>query len=86
MKHQLIKISCFTPLRKFPFILLLTLFTVSTLLMPYSNFGDTKLLQIVDNTCLGNDADMNGMEFIGEKLLSFLLLQNTKILSPKLYI
>jgi len=54
--------------------------------MPYSNFGDTKLLQIVDNTCLGNDADMNGMEFIGEKLLSFLLLQNTKILSPKLYI
>lgn len=47
------------------------LFTVSTLLMPYANFDDTKSLQIVYNTCLANDADMNVMEFIGEKLLSF---------------
>jgi len=39
--------------------------------MPYSNFDDTKSLQIVYNNCLANDADMNVMEFIGEKLLSF---------------
>lgn len=58
-------------LRKITFILLLALFTVSTLLMPYANFDDTKSLQIVYNNCLANDADMNVMEFIGEKLLSF---------------
>ncbi len=39
--------------------------------MPYANFDDTKSLQIVYNNCLANDADMNVMEFIGEKLLSF---------------
>jgi hypothetical protein len=37
--------------------------------MPYANFDDTRSLQIVYNTCLATDADMNVMEFVGEKLL-----------------
>ena len=58
-------------LLKITYILLLSLFTVSTLLMPYANFDDTKSLQIVYNNCLANDSDMNLAEFISEKLLSF---------------
>ncbi|MEI6263854.1 MAG: hypothetical protein WCP74_02050 [Sphingobacteriia bacterium] len=50
-------------------IALLLLFTASNLLMPYANFDDTRSLQIVYNTCLATDADMNVMEFVGEKLL-----------------
>ena len=50
-------------------IALLLLFTASNLLMPYANFDDTRSLQIVYNTCLASDADMNVMEFVGEKLL-----------------
>ena len=61
----------FALLKKVTFILVLALFTVSTLVMPYANFDDIKSLQIVYNNCLANDADMNVMEFIGEKLLSF---------------
>lgn len=38
--------------------------------MPYANFDDTKSLGIVYNHCLANDADMNFLEFIGEKLLA----------------
>jgi len=38
-------------------------------LMPYANFDDTRSLQIVYNTCLASDSDMNVMEFVGEKLL-----------------
>ncbi len=37
--------------------------------MPYANFDDTRSLQIVYNTCLASDSDMNVMEFVGEKLL-----------------
>ncbi len=37
--------------------------------MPYANFDDTRSLNIVYNTCLASDADMNVMEFVGEKLL-----------------
>jgi hypothetical protein len=55
---------------KKPFVIaLLLLFTASNLLMPYANFDDTRSLQIVYNTCLASDADMNVMEFVGEKLL-----------------
>lgn len=50
-------------------IALLLLFAASNLLMPYANFDDTRSLQIVYNTCLASDADMNVMEFVGEKLL-----------------
>jgi len=38
--------------------------------MPYANFDDTRSLGIVYNNCLANDADMNFLEFIGEKLLA----------------
>lgn len=38
--------------------------------MPYANFDDTKSLGIVYNNCLANDADMNFLEFVGEKLLA----------------
>jgi hypothetical protein len=37
--------------------------------MPYANFDDTRSLQIVYNSFLASDADMNVMEFVGEKLL-----------------
>lgn len=50
-------------------IALLVLFAASNLLMPYANFDDTRSLQIVYNTCLASDIDMNVMEFVGEKLL-----------------
>lgn len=50
-------------------IVLLLLFAASNLLMPYANFDDTRSLQIVYNTCLASDSDMNVMEFVGEKLL-----------------
>lgn len=50
-------------------IALLVLFAASNLLMPYANFDDTRSLQIVYNTCLASDSDMNVMEFVGEKLL-----------------
>lgn len=52
-------------------ILLITLFlfTVSTLVMPYANFDDVRSLQAVYNNCLKQDADMDFIEFIGEKLL-----------------
>lgn len=56
-------------LKKVIVIVLLLLFTASNLVMPYANFDDTRSLQIVYNTCLATDADMNMMEFIGEKLL-----------------
>ncbi len=50
-------------------IVLLLLFAASNLLMPYANFDDTRSLQIVYNSFLASDADMNVMEFVGEKLL-----------------
>lgn len=50
-------------------IALLVLFAASNLLMPYANFDDTRSLQIVYNTCLASDIDMNVIEFVGEKLL-----------------
>lgn len=52
-------------------ILLITLFlfTASTLVMPYANFDDVRSLQAVYNHCLKQDADMDFLEFIGEKLL-----------------
>lgn len=56
-------------LKKTIVIALLLLFAASNLLMPYANFDDTRSLQIVYNTCLASDADMNVMEFVGEKLL-----------------
>lgn len=37
--------------------------------MPYANFDDIKSLHIVYNTCLATDADMDMLEFVGEKLL-----------------
>lgn len=37
--------------------------------MPYANFDDTTSLQAVYNNCLKQDADMDFIEFIGEKLL-----------------
>ncbi|MDP1972278.1 MAG: hypothetical protein Q8J87_04845, partial [Sediminibacterium sp.] len=51
-------------------IVFIALFAASNLLMPYANFDDTKSLGIVYNNCLSNDADMNFLEFIGEKLLA----------------
>ena len=51
-------------------IVFIALFAASNLLMPYANFDDTKSLGIVYNNCLANDADMNFLEFIGEKLLA----------------
>lgn len=56
-------------LKKVIVIVLLLLFTASNLVMPYANFDDTRSLRIVYNTCLATDADMNMMEFVGEKLL-----------------
>ena len=58
-----------TGLKKPIVIVLLLLFAASNLLMPYANFDDTRSLQIVYNTCLASDSDMNMMEFVGEKLL-----------------
>lgn len=58
-----------TWLKKSIVIVLLLLFAASNLLMPYANFDDTRSLQIVYNTCLASDADMDVMEFVGEKLL-----------------
>ncbi len=37
--------------------------------MPYANFDDVTSLQAVYNNCLKQDADMDFIEFIGEKLL-----------------
>lgn len=37
--------------------------------MPYANFDDVRSLQAVYNNCLKQDADMDFIEFIGEKLL-----------------
>ena len=37
--------------------------------MPYANFDDVTSLQAVYNNCLKQDADMDFLEFIGEKLL-----------------
>ena len=71
MASVIIKKTYLKLLLKITYILLLSLFTVSTLLMPYANFDDTKSLQIVYNNCLANDTDMNLAEFISEKLLSF---------------
>jgi hypothetical protein len=50
-------------------IALLLLFAASNLLMPYANFDDTRSLHIVYNACIASDADINVMEFVGEKLL-----------------
>ena len=58
-----------TWLKKPIVIALLVLFAASNLLMPYANFDDTRSLQIVYNTCLASDSDMNVIEFVGEKLL-----------------
>lgn len=56
-------------LKKAVIILTLALFTLSTLVMPYANFDDVTSLQAVYNNCLKQDADMDFLEFIGEKLL-----------------
>lgn len=39
------------------------------MVMPYANFDDVHSLQAVYNNCLQQDADMDCLEFIGEKLL-----------------
>lgn len=56
-------------LKKTLIIFTLVLFTLSTLVMPYANFDDVRSLQAVYNNCLKQDADMDFIEFIGEKLL-----------------
>lgn len=56
-------------LKKTLIIFTLVLFTLSTLVMPYANFDDVRSLQAVYNNCLKQDADMDFLEFIGEKLL-----------------
>ena len=42
---------------------------LSTVIMPYANYDDVQSLCAVYNNCLKQDADMNLLEFIGEKLL-----------------
>ena len=59
-------------LKNFVCILTTLLFTLSTLIMPYGNFNDTKSLVMVYNNCLQKDADLNVIEFIGEKMLCVL--------------
>lgn len=60
---------CIAGLKKTLIIFTLALFTLSTLVMPYANFDDVRSLQAVYNNCLKQDADMDVIEFIGEKLL-----------------
>jgi len=50
-------------------ILILLLFALSSIVMPYANFNDTKALTVLYNNCLLQDADLTFIEFIGEKLL-----------------
>lgn len=50
-------------------ILILLLFALSSIVMPYANFNDTKALTVLYNNCLFQDADLTFIEFIGEKLL-----------------
>lgn len=56
-------------LKQVTIIITLACFALSTLVMPYANFDDTHSLQAVYNHCLSEDADMNFLEFVGEKLL-----------------
>jgi hypothetical protein len=50
-------------------ILWLPLFALSTLVMPYGNYDDVVSLQAVFNQCYKSDADMDLLEFVGDKLL-----------------
>lgn len=46
------------------------LLTITTLIMPYSNYEDGKSVIALYNNNLNADADMNFAEFIGEKLIA----------------
>jgi hypothetical protein len=50
--------------------LVLFLFTAATLVMPYANYDDVRSICAVYNHCLAKDADMDFLEFVGEKLLA----------------
>jgi hypothetical protein len=39
--------------------------------MPYANYDDVRSICAVYNHCLKDDADMDFLEFIGEKMLAF---------------
>jgi len=51
-------------------LLILLVFTFTTLIMPYSNFEDAKAVICLYKNSLSLDEDMNFAEFIGEKLIA----------------
>lgn len=57
-------------MKKITASLVLFLFTAATLVMPYANYDDVRSICAVYNHCLAKDADMDFLEFVGEKLLA----------------
>jgi hypothetical protein len=57
-------------MKKTLIIITLTLFSLSTLVMPYANYDDVRSLQAVYHNCLNLDGDTNFVEFIAENFLS----------------
>jgi hypothetical protein len=49
---------------------ILILFTITTLIMPYSNYEDAKSLVSLYKNSLSVDEDMSLAEFLGEKLIA----------------